>query len=117
MLVMPMVEAGQMKALAVTTLTRTALASHLPTMIESGFPGFEVNGWGGLLAPAATPKPILDQLYADVTQALADPDMKAKMALARIDPVGSSRQEFSDRIRAETAYWADLMKSANITLN
>ena len=117
MLVMPMVENNQMKALAVTTLTRSALAPDLPTMVEAGFPGFDVNGWGGLLAPAATPKQIVDKLYADVTQVLADPNIRAKMALVRIEPVGSSIQEFSDRIRDESAYWARLIKSANIKVN
>jgi tripartite-type tricarboxylate transporter receptor subunit TctC len=112
--VAPQVKGDKLRALAVTTAKRSSLFPDLPTMAEAGLKGYETSTWGGLLAPAGTPKDVVAKLNAEVGKALADPDVREKLAAAGIEPVGGTPQQFSDFIQAEIARWAKVAKAAGI---
>ncbi len=112
--VMAYVRAGRLKALAVTSTRRTETLPDLPTVAESGVPGYEAVGWFGLLAPAATPKAIVAKLSADVKRVLAEPGVRRKMLELGSDPAGDSPEEFARFIRADQAKWSKLMKERGI---
>ena len=114
--VLPLVREGKLRALAITSIKRSALAPDLPTMAESGFPGFEAVPWFGLLAPSGTPKDVLDQLHAETVKALAMPDVRRKFDELGLDPVGNTPAEFAAIISKETPEWAKLIKDAGIKL-
>ncbi|MSQ51421.1 MAG: tripartite tricarboxylate transporter substrate binding protein [Betaproteobacteria bacterium] len=111
------VQAGKMKALAVTGKTRTGLAPHLPTMAESGLPDFEMIAWYGLLAPAAISGEIKVQLHAATVRVLGQPDIKTKLSGIGFEVIGNTPDEFSAHIRSESARWANLIKTAGIRAN
>ena len=100
-LVLPLVREGKLKALAVTSLKRSQFAPELPTMAESGFPGFDVNAWFGLLAPAATPAPIIAKLHSESVRALAAKDVRESFDKLGMEVIGNSPAEFAAVIRAE----------------
>ena len=108
------VRARKLKALATTGARRSETLPDLPTVAESGLPGYEAVGWFGLLAPAATPKPVVDKLSADANRALADPDVRSRMQALGADPSGNTPEEFARFIRDDQAKWAKLMREAGI---
>jgi tripartite-type tricarboxylate transporter receptor subunit TctC len=108
------VRAGRLKALATTGSARAATLPELPTVSESGLPGYAAVGWFGLLAPAATPKPIVQKLSADANRVLADADVRAKMQSVGADPGGDTPEEFAKFIRDDQAKWGRLMREAGI---
>ena len=108
------VRAGKLKALATTGARRTETLPGLPTVAESGLPGYEALGWFGLLAPAATPKPIVERLSADANRVLADPDVHSRMIALGADPRGNTPEEFARFIRDDQAKWAKLIRDAGI---
>ena len=108
------VRAGKLKALATTGARRTETLPGLPTVAESGLPGYEALGWFGLLAPAATPKPIVERLSADANRVLADPDVHSRMIALGADPRGTTPEDFARFIRDDQAKWAKLMREAGI---
>jgi tripartite-type tricarboxylate transporter receptor subunit TctC len=108
------VKAGKLKALAVTGTKRSETLPELPTVSEAGLPGYEAVGWFGVLAPAATPKPVVDKLGADVNRVLADSEVRARMQALGADPGGNSPEEFRRFIRDDQAKWSKLMKEAGI---
>jgi tripartite-type tricarboxylate transporter receptor subunit TctC len=107
--------AGKLKALATTGARRTETLPELPTVAESGLPGYEAFGWFGVLAPAATPRPIVERLSADANRVLADPDVRSRMIALGADPRGNTPEEFARFIREDQAKWAKLMREAGIT--
>jgi tripartite-type tricarboxylate transporter receptor subunit TctC len=109
------VRAGKLKALATTGARRTETLPELPTVAESGLPGYEALGWFGLLAPAATPAPIVGRLSADANRVLADPDVRSRMVALGADPRGNTPEEFARFIREDQAKWAKLMREAGIS--
>jgi len=111
---LPHVKSGKLKALGVTGVTRTAQAPDIPTIAESGLPGYEVYGWYGLAAPAKTPRPIIDRLYREVAKIAQDPKMKARLAGQGLDLVGNTPEEFDAFIRAEIAKWAKVLTAAGV---
>ncbi|THD72719.1 MAG: tripartite tricarboxylate transporter substrate binding protein [Bradyrhizobium sp.] len=113
---MPLVREGKLRALAISSIKRSALAPELPTMAESGFPGFEAVPWFGLLAPAGTPKDVLDKLHDETVKTLAIPDVRKKFDELGLEPVGNSPAEFAAVIRKETPEWAKVIKDAGIKL-
>jgi tripartite-type tricarboxylate transporter receptor subunit TctC len=108
------VKAGKLKALAVTGTKRSETLPELPTVSEAGLPGYEAVGWFGVLAPAATPKPVVDKLSADLNRVLADSEVRARMQALGADPGGNSPEEFRRFIRDDQAKWSKLMKEAGI---
>ncbi|MDB5580774.1 MAG: transporter substrate-binding protein [Bradyrhizobium sp.] len=114
--VLPLAREGKLRALAITSIKRSALAPDLPTMAESGFPGFEAVPWFGLAAPAGTSKDVLDKLHAETAKALAMPEVRKKFDELGLEPVGNTPAEFAAIIRKETPEWAKVIKDAGIKL-
>ena len=112
--VLPMVREGKLRALAVTSLRRSSAAPELPTIAESGYPGFEFTGWAGLLAPAKTPAAIVRKLHLESVKALAFPDVRVKLADLGLEGIGSSPDEFASLIKPEIPKWAKVIKDAGI---
>ena len=108
------VKAGKVRALAVTSLKRLSQLPSVPTLDETALPGFEVNTWYGLCAPAGTPVPILDKVHADLTALLRMPEIQQRFKDMVIEVAPISRDEFAQFIRAETARWARVIKDAGI---
>lgn len=99
--ILPLAREGKLKALAVTSLKRSQFAPQLPTMAESGFPGFDVNAWFGLLAPAGTPAPIIAKLHGETARALAAPDVRKRFIEFGMEVIGNTPTEFAAVIRSE----------------
>ena len=110
--VMPMVKAGRVRAIAVTSLTRSTLVPDLPTVADSGVPGFEVIVWYGLLAPAAVPQPILARLNQEVRKMAGMEDVKDKLALQGAEVMVSTPEAFAQRIRADLAKWGKIVRDS-----
>jgi len=108
------VRAGKLKALAVTGAKRSETLPELPTVAESGLPGYEAVGWFGLLAPAATPQPLVRQLSIDANRVLSDSQTRARMQALGADPAGNTPEEVARFIRDDQAKWAKLMSEAGI---
>jgi tripartite-type tricarboxylate transporter receptor subunit TctC len=113
----PLVKAGRLKALAVSSLKRAAQLPELPTVAESGYAGFEANAWYGLLAPAGTPPAVIKTVHAAFVRAAQNPAAAAQIAEQGGEMVLSSPEQFRDFLRAETAKWGKVIKDANITFN
>ena len=111
---LPHIRAGRLKALAVLGPKRTALLPDVPTVAESGLPGYALTNWFGLLAPAATPKDTLLKLNQDVVRILKLEDLQKRIADLGADVVGNSAEEFGAAMRAESAQWAEIIKAAAI---
>ena len=112
----PHVKSGKLKGLAVTTSTRLAALPEVPTVMESGYPDFDVAVWHGLIGPKGIPAEIVDKLNQAVRESLSDPAMTEQLASDGLTPAGDSPAEFGQLIEAETARWGKLVKSRNITL-
>jgi tripartite-type tricarboxylate transporter receptor subunit TctC len=106
------VRAGKVRALAVTTAKRSALAPDIPTIAESGLPGFDINTWFGIFVPAGTPREIVDRLHAEFTAALAAPDLRDKMLNLGAEPVASRPEDFARYIRSEAEKYSRVVKSS-----
>ena len=114
--VLPLAREGKLRALAITSIKRSALAPELPTMAESGFPGFEAVPWFGLLAPAGTPQEVVNKLHDETVKTLAMPEVRKKFDELGLDPVGNTPAEFTAVIKKETPEWAKVIKEAGIKL-
>lgn len=111
---MPHVKSGRLKALATTGAKRSKVAPELPTMAESGFPGFDVSSWYALLVPAKTSPAIVKRLRGEAIKAVALPDVQQAMSRQGLEVETSTPQELAARITAETAMWAGVIKDAGI---
>jgi tripartite-type tricarboxylate transporter receptor subunit TctC len=114
---MPHIKSGRLRALAVSTLKRSAAAPELPTVAESGYPGFDSAGWYGFMAPAKTPAAIVATLNRELVAALRQPDVRERLIAGGMDPVGDTPQEFSAFVGGELEKWARVVKQANIKIN
>ncbi len=112
--VLPYVRAGKLRAVAVTTSRRSPAAPDVPTIAESGVPGYDHGPWNGMLAPAKTPKAIIARLNAEVARIVHMPEAKAVLVHEGAEPVGNTPEEFAAIIRTETAKWAKVIKAAGI---
>ena len=115
--ILPFVQSGRLRGLAVTSAKRSPAAPDLPTMIESGYPGFEAGSWYGLFAPAGTPPEILARLNADMSKSLRSPETRKLLSQQGAEPVGNSEAEFAAFIRAEIAKWGRVIKAANVKID
>jgi tripartite-type tricarboxylate transporter receptor subunit TctC len=112
--ILPMVRQGELRALAVTSLNRSPFLPHVPSVAESGFPGFEALSWFGLMAPAATPAPIIDKVYRQAIQITAMDDVREKLAQLGFDTAGDPPEVFGTIIKADIAKWSKVIREANI---
>jgi tripartite-type tricarboxylate transporter receptor subunit TctC len=108
--VLPHIKSGRLRTLAITTLARMPSLPEVPTVAESGLPGFEAVTWFGFMVPAATPRDIVGRLNADIGKALALPDLRQQLALQGIDVIGGTPEQFAEHVRKETAKWADVIR-------
>jgi tripartite-type tricarboxylate transporter receptor subunit TctC len=112
--ILPVVRQGQLRGLAVTSLMRTPIMPALPTVAESGLPGFEAISWFGLMAPAGTPAQIVSKTYQQAVKIALDPEMKAKLAQLGLDVTSDAPDAFAAIIKADIGKWAKVIKEANI---
>ena len=112
--VLPLVREGKLRAFAVTSMKRSSIAPDLPTMAESGYPGFEAVPWFGLMAPTGTPPAIIDKLHRETVRILATPDTRKRFNDLGLDVIGDSPVEFAAVIERETPQWARVIKQAGI---
>jgi len=112
--VAPLVKEGKLRGFAVTSRKRSALMPELPTMAESGYPGYEAVPWFGLMAPAGTPQPIIDRLYRESIKVLAMPDVRRSLENQGLDVIGGTPAELAEVIKTELPYWAKIIKDAGI---
>ena len=111
---MPFVKAGKLRALAITSAERSPLVPSLPTMAESGVPGYEVLGWQGLFAVAGTSREIVARLQAEVAKVLRMPEVRDRLAALGAEPVGSAPDEFAAFVRDEHARWSRVIREKGI---
>lgn len=107
-------KAGKLRVLAVTTPRRSAIAPEVPTLAESGYPGFDTSNWFGLLAPAAVPKAIIDKLNVEIVRILKLPDVAERITSQGGEIVGNSPAEFAAFIAAESAKYAKIIREAGV---
>ena len=110
--VMPHIKGGKLKAIAVTSGKRAPALPNVPTIAESGLPGFEASSWFGLLAPAGTPKEIVDKVSAQIQKMLQTPEMKERLASQGADGVGNTPEQFAAHIKTEIDKWAKVVKAS-----
>jgi tripartite-type tricarboxylate transporter receptor subunit TctC len=112
--VLPQVKAGRLRGLATSGTKRTPLAPDLPTVAESGVPGYEVMVWFGLVAPAGTPREIVQKLNAETLKILAMPDVRERFLAQGVEPVGGTPEQFGEHIRSQMSKWARVVKDAGV---
>jgi tripartite-type tricarboxylate transporter receptor subunit TctC len=110
----PHVDSGRLRAVGMTTAQRSAAMPDVPTFIETGLVGYEVNGWYGLLTTGKTPRAIVERLSATLRQILNDPETRAQFVKNGLDPTPSSAEEFARLLSAEIVKWASVVKAAGI---
>ena len=111
----PLIKAGKLRLIGVTTPRRLAQFADVPTVSESGLAGFEFNSWFAMMAPAGTPKAIVQTLYTEMSKALADPEVREKLIAQGLTPRGTTPDELDKAMRAQLARYNALIKAANIT--
>ncbi len=111
---LPLIREGKLRALAVTALKRVAAIPDLPTMAESGFPGFDATASFGLMAPAGTSAAIIEKLHRETVRIAALPDIRKRLDDLGMEVIANTPAEFSDVIRSETRQWAKVIKEAGI---
>lgn len=114
--VLPHIKTGKLRALAVTTAKRSSVLPDVPTMEEAGLKGFDIGTWFGVLAPAATPKPIVTRLSTEVMKIVTSQDFQQRMVAIGAEPMPSTPTEFAKRIDDETVKFAKLVKDGNVTI-
>ncbi len=110
----PLIQAGKLRALATVSPTRIAELPDLPTMVESGFPGFVSTSWTGLLAPAKTPAEVISKLNAQINEAVKSPEFKSALTKLSNEPLGGTPQDFTNQIKADIAKWAPIVKALGL---
>ena len=114
---LPYLQSGELRALAVTTLQRAAQAPAVPTIAESGVPGYEVMSWQAIYAPAGTPAPIVQRLHDEVEKILQQPDMRDRLAKLGMEPGAMTPAQLGEFQRAEITKWAQVVKAANVKVD
>lgn len=114
--VIPRIKGGQLRAIGVTSRQPLSSLPEVPPMAASGLPGFEITAWFGVFAPAKTPRPVIDRLADETRRALADGEMRKRLADLGAEPLGSTPAEFASFVAAEHAKWGTLIRDANIKI-
>jgi tripartite-type tricarboxylate transporter receptor subunit TctC len=115
--VLPHVKSGRLRALAVSSPQRIAVLPEVPTVAESGYPGFEADQWYGIVAPAGTPAERVARLNAEINKALALPDVAQQLAVEGATPMPGTPKAFGDLIAREIPRWAEVVKAGNVKLD
>lgn len=110
----PHVRSEKLRALGISTAQRSAVAPEIPTLAEAGLPGFEVSVWFGLLAPAGTPRTVVERLNREIGRAVGDSNVRAKLAELSTVPMHTSPEAFAEMIRADIAKWGKVVREANV---
>jgi len=113
----PQMKAGRVRALGVSTKKRLAVIPDVPTIAEAGVPGYEVIGWNGILAPAKTPRAIIERLNADIVKVIRTPEVEADILAQGIEPIGNTPEEFGRIIRADVERWGKILKVTKTKAN
>ena len=113
----PQMKAGRVRALGVSTKKRLSVIPDVPTIAEAGVPGYEVVGWNGILAPAKTPRAIIERLNADIVKVIRTPEVEADILAQGIEPIGNTPEEFGRIIRADVERWGKILKGAKTKAN
>ena len=108
----PHIKGGKIRALGVTATRRARVLPDVPTIAQAGLPGYDVESWFGIFAPAATPRPLIDRLYSDAAKILAMADVRQKLEEQGADVVGSTPDQFSAHVKREIAKWAKVVKDS-----
>jgi len=114
---LPLIRSGQLRALGVTTAKRVAAAPEIPTIAESGVPGYDMSSWFAFFVPAKTPTEIIRKMHADTVAVLAEPQVRAKLDALGVVVVGSTPEELGAHLKAEMERWAPVIKAANIKVS
>jgi tripartite-type tricarboxylate transporter receptor subunit TctC len=114
---LPLVRSGQLRTLGVTTAKRVAAAPEIPTIAESGVPGYDMSSWFAFFVPAKTPSEIIRKMHADTVAVLAGPQVRAKLDALGVVVVGSTPEELGAHLKAEMERWAPVIKAANIKVS
>ena len=114
--VLPHIKAGKMKVIGVSGAQRSVLLPEVPTVAESGVPGYEVNVWFGMQVPAGTPRPVVDRLNRDVVALLRDPEVVKRFRDQGVEVVASTPEQFSQLVHSEVTKWTQLIQDANIRI-
>lgn len=112
----PFIQSGRVRAIAITSLQRVARFPDVPTVAESGFPGFEVEGWGSVVLPAGAPAGAVERLAVEVNASLASPTLRASFAAIGAVPTGGTPEQLTRTIQTESMRWAQVIRTAGITL-
>lgn len=115
--ILPHLKSGRLKALGITTPKRSALLPDVPTIAESGYPGFESVGWFGLMAPSGTPRAIIELLNRETVRILKLPEVREQMLGLGVENLGSTPQELDEFSKSELAKWGKVVKAANVKVN
>src|SRR5260370_16043465 len=115
--VVPHIREGKVRALGVATPERTAVMPDIPTIDELGIKGFDATTWHGLVAPAGTPKDVIDMLYIATTEAIKDPATQRALRDLGVDVIGSSPKEFEDYIKSEIPKWTSVVKASGAQMD
>ena len=110
------VRSGRLKGLAVSSAKRSNSLPEVPTFIESGLEGFVVDSWVGILAPAKTPRPVIERLQKEIAAVLAEPEIRERYAILGIEPVGNTPEQYAQQIRADLARWEKVVREARIRI-
>jgi len=113
---LPHVQAGNLRAIAVPSATRAAALPDVPTFQEQGVSDYVIMAWKGLMAPKGTPRPIIEKLHQACVQVLQKPEIKQRLTQLGAEPEGNTPEAFGEQIRKETAWWAELIKQTNTTI-
>ena len=111
------IRGGAVRPLMVASDARSPVLPDVPTVAESGLPGYETQNWYGLYAPARTPRPVIDRLAAEVARAVADPDCRRRLVELGVEPVGSSPDAFAAQWRRELQVWEPVVRSSGARLD
>jgi tripartite-type tricarboxylate transporter receptor subunit TctC len=114
--VLPHIQGGKLRALAVTTGKRSSALPNVPTLAEAGLPGFDLGTWFGVLTPAATPKPVVAKLSEEMIKIIRSPEFGKRMAEIGAEPIGNTPDQMAALLRADTEKYAKLVKQANVVI-
>ncbi len=115
--ILPHIKSGKLKAIAVTGKTRMPALPQVPTFGQAGLPGYDVNNWFGVVAPAGTPKPVIDKLSSEIGRILDMPDVKESLDKLGVDPLISSAEAYGALMKADVIKWRNVIKTAKIKLD